>query len=428
MSTIAGHLIAAVVGWLATNVDNALNMLWDLLSSSLLRSPDVTRLPQVQEFAGTSLGVVNTAYILAVFAVAFMIMGRGTLSTQSPYGPGELIPRLVVGWLGANFALPALSMLVGLANALTEALTDQPIQSPDSLAYLRQLVKSALVETPIGPIPGAGPSAPNAFLLILIGLIIAVLLGMLLCQQIIRLGTLVVLAGIAPFALAMHGTPWTEPAAKLWWRAVFGTLGTVAAQAFTLHVALRLLLTPSANLPVLGLPGEPGATMNLLIVVCILLGVVKIPALMKRYVTRSGSGSGRVIGFLMLQQVTRAVTGGLRLPGAGRRAAAGARSRAADAAADGAWPMGSQPPAGEGRGPGRRYSGQARRPASGTRPKPSGRSALGSAEGTSAKQFRRPYRPPRTSPRPATPPKPYTPQELAEGVDLYTRRMRRRSG
>ncbi|MEV4416585.1 hypothetical protein [Catellatospora sp. NPDC049609] len=338
MDAIATRLIAVIVGWLATNVDNALNLLWDLLSSSLLRSPDVTALPQVKEFADTSLAAVNTAYVLAVVAVAFMIMGRGTLSAHSPYGPGELIPRLVIGWIGANFALPAFSLIIGLANSLTEAMTAQPIQSPDSLTYLRQLVKSALLQTPVGPSPGTAASQPNAFLLILIGLIIAGLLGTLLCQLVVRLGTLVFLAGIAPLALALHGTPWTEPGAKLWWRATLGTVGIVFGQAVMLHVAMRILLTPSANLPVLGLPGEPGATMNLLIVVCILLGVVKIPSLMKRYVLRSGSGS-RVTGFLVVQQATRLVTG--RIPGLNRRSVtAGVGRRGATPA--GTWPRAAQ--------------------------------------------------------------------------------------
>ncbi|WP_191843983.1 conjugal transfer protein TrbL family protein [Catellatospora chokoriensis] len=404
-------MVGYIVGWLATNVDNALNLLWDLLSSSLLRSPDVTALPQVEEFAGTSLTIVNAAYVLAVLVVGFMVMGRGTISSQSPYGAGELIPRLIIGWVGANFALPVCSLIIRFANSLTEAMTKQPIQSPESLGYLRQLVKSALLETPVGTIPGAGTASPNAFLLILIGLIIAVLLGLLLCQLIVRLGTLVFLAGVAPVALALHGLPWTEAGAKLWWRAMLGTVGTVFAQAVMLHVAMRILLTPSANLPVLGLPGDPGATMNLLIVVCILLGVVKIPALMKRYVLRSGSGSGRVIGFLILQQATRVVTG--RLPGLGRRTVAAGAGRRVGPDTAGGWPRVPQQPPSEPTRPGRPpWRGRAS-----TSPDPAGSRAVGPG--------RSGYRPPARAPRPATPLRPYTAQELADGVDLYTRRVKK---
>lgn len=95
-------------------------------------------------------------------------------------------------------------------------------------------------------------------------------------------GLLVVAVGIAPIALALHGTPQTEGAAKLWWRTILGTLGTVVMQAVALHTTLSIFLNPNTNLTVLGLPGDPGAVMNLLIVVCLLWGVLKIPVPMSR--------------------------------------------------------------------------------------------------------------------------------------------------
>jgi type IV secretory pathway TrbD component len=60
--------------------------------------------------------------------------------------------------------------------------------------------------------------ARRRFLLLLIGLLIAVLVGILVVQWVIRLGVLVVAVAIAPIAVALHGTPQTEPTAKLWWR------------------------------------------------------------------------------------------------------------------------------------------------------------------------------------------------------------------
>ncbi|MDI1463424.1 hypothetical protein QEZ54_20800 [Catellatospora sp. KI3] len=416
MSAIAGQLIAVFVGWLAANVDNTLNTMWDLLSNSLLRSPDVTALPQVKEFAGTSLTVVNTAYILAVLATALMIMGRDTISTQSPYGPGELIPRLIIGFIGANAALPLTSMIIRFANALTAALTDKPIADQQTLPYLRGLVSSAL---PAGSGSGSigGSPSPNAFLLIVIGLLIAVLLGILLVQWITRLGLLLLLAGISPLALALHGTPWTEAAAKLWWRSVLATLGTVTAQAITMHLAMRILLTPTDTLPVLGVPGDPGAVLNLLVAACMLIGVIKIPGLMKRLVLRGGSGGGRVMGFVILQQATRVITG--RLPKFSRKAPlAGVGVRSGGGGA-GSWPRVEMPsePARPGRAPWRgRPSWQA---------DPSGSSRPGGLAGPAGRLPRR------ASVAPAQPrshPRPYTPDELAAGVDLYTRRMKKQRG
>ncbi|GAA1616351.1 hypothetical protein ACFQY4_18255 [Catellatospora bangladeshensis] len=416
MSAIAGQMIGAFIAWLATNVDNTLNTMWDLLSNALLRSPDVTALPQVKEFASTSLTVVNAAYILAVLATALMIMGRDTIMTQSPYGPGELIPRLIIGLIGANSALPLTSLIIRGANSVTAALAERPIADQQTLPYLRQLVSSALPQAGTGSI-GTSPS-PNAFLLVLIGLLIAVLLAILLAQWITRLGLLLVLAGISPVALALHGTPWTEPAAKLWWRSVLATLGTVTVQALCLHLAMRILLTPADNLPMLGIPGDPGAVLNLMVAACILIGVIKIPGLMKRLVLRGGSSGGRVIGFLVLQQATRIITG--RLPGFGRRAPLAAIGARSGSSGGGGWPrieMASEP-ATPGRAPWRgRPSWQS---------DPSGSSRPGGLAGPAGRAARRS---PATAAQPARArPKPYTADELAAGVDLYTRRMKKPRG
>jgi hypothetical protein len=149
--------------------------------------------------------------------------------------------------------------------------------------------------------------------------------------------------GISPIALALHGTPQTEAAAKLWWRTLLGTLGTVVIQAVALHTTLKVFLAPGNNLTVLGLPGvmgagEPGAVMNLLIVLCMLLGVLKVPSLMRRYITKgSPSQVGTILRVVLIQQVTR----GLSRGGKGARGAAGATRTPRPAPArpgGGAWP------------------------------------------------------------------------------------------
>ncbi len=174
------------------------------------------------------------------------------------------------------------STIIELANAFTAALTSQDITAPGSMQQLRA--------TTIASLDGQTGVSAVSFLLLLIGLLIAVLVGILVVQWIIRLGVLIVAVGISPIALALHGTPQTEGAAKLWWRTFLGTLGTVVIQAVALHTTLTIFLNPDNNFPVLGLPmpgGDPGAVMNLLIVVCLLWGIVKVPALMRRYITQT---------------------------------------------------------------------------------------------------------------------------------------------
>jgi hypothetical protein len=169
------QLIERILRWFADTIIGFLNTLWGLLTSTVFQSPDVTPLPQVQAFSGTSLAVVNTVYILAFLYTAVMIMGRDTV--QSRYGFGELLPRLVIGLLGANFAIPLCSAIIGLANALTSALTGGPIAGPGSL---RQLT-----DTTMGALYDVSTSGAGRLLLLIVGLVIAILAATLLVQWMI---------------------------------------------------------------------------------------------------------------------------------------------------------------------------------------------------------------------------------------------------
>ncbi|MCZ7375296.1 hypothetical protein [Micromonospora sp. WMMC250] len=294
-----GTLLDEILTWLAQRVADIIDALWSLLSSAFLVVPDITGLPQVESISARALMIVNTCFVLAIIACGIVIMGRDSL--QARYGVGELAPRLVIGFIAANFAMPLSKGLIELGNALTQALTSDSVATDGSLAQMKRTVVDALT------------NPANALLTLIIGIAIAALVAMIMVGWILRLGLLVILVGIAPVALACHATPWTEPAAKLWWRAFIGALATVIAQALALHTALTVFLSPTANLPALGLPNDPTGTFNLFIICCLLLAVVKIPALMRRYVTGGQSNNvvGAFIRVAIVQQVSRALTGGI---------------------------------------------------------------------------------------------------------------------
>jgi TrbL/VirB6 plasmid conjugal transfer protein len=375
-------------------------------------------LAEVKSIASTSLAIVNTVYVLAILWMAILVMGRDTI--QSRYGPGELIPRLVIGLIGANLAMPLCSQLIGLANAVTAALTSQDITSPGSMQQMQQLVAGSLGD-PSG-------SDPAGFLLLLIGLVIAVMVAGLLVQWIVRTEILIVAVGLAPIALALHGTPHTEPAAKLWWRTMLGALGTVLIQAVALHTTLTVFLSPKSDLPALGLPGNPGDVMKLLVVLCLLWTILKVPAKMRRYVSKSSpSGVGPIVRVMLVQQLTRGLSRAVGRGGAARTAAASGRGPGAGPSAgrtDRPWPA----------GPSR---GGSSRP----RPRPPA-NPLPAAERTSQPAPARPAQPVRVPSRPPAgagpgvvgtaypsgrPVKPYTREEIAGGVDAYTQSPRRRA-
>ena len=306
--------------FLAQAVLLVIKTLWGLLSQTAFTTPDVTSLPQVTAITSTSLMIVNVGFVLAILTAGIVVMTRDTL--QSRYGVGEVLPRLVVGWIAANFAIPICRTLIRIANALTQALTGDGIASTDAFTHLQRVTVDALT------------SPPSALLAVIIGVFIAALTATLIVTWLVRLGVLIVLAGIAPVALACHCLVYLDGAARLWWRAMVGTLGTVLLQALALHTTLAVFLNPDANVAALGLPDDPTGTFNLLIVACLLWVVIKIPGLMRRYVTRGGGGQHNIAGVLLRMVVVQRVTGLLRLPmharGGGRapgaaRAAGGVR-------------------------------------------------------------------------------------------------------
>jgi len=392
---LVDQLIEGILSWFAKTLLGAVNALWDLLSGTVFVSPDVTQLPQVQHFASTSLGIVNASYVLAFLWVALLVMGRDTI--QTTYGPSELIPRLVIGLIGANVALPLLSALIQLANSVTAALTGQDITAPESMRQLRTTTTTALDVKDV--------NAPAAVLLLVIGLMITVLVAILIVQWIVRIGVLIVAAGIAPIALALHGTPQTEGAAKLWWRTVLAALGTVVMQGVALDTTLTIFLNPDFNLPVLGLPGDPGAVMNLFVVLCLLWAVIKIPGLMRRYVTKGGGSNAfaMIMRVVVVQQLTRGISRMFDQRRAAIRTASRHGPGAAGAAvATGSWPVRTGPNhTRASSGTTRAARSAAARPLS--RPAGAGSRRVGIAYPTG-----RPVRP-------------YTPEELRSGVDLYTR-------
>ncbi|MCA2216362.1 conjugal transfer protein TrbL family protein [Jidongwangia harbinensis] len=410
-------LIDAILRRFAAVIAGGLSILWDLLSATAFHSPDVTLLPQVQSFSRTSLAIVNTCYVLAILWMAILVLGRDTI--QSRYGPGELIPRLVIGLIGANLAMPLCSQMIGLANALTIALTSQDITSPGSMRHLQQIVADAFADQTA--------TEPGGFLFVVIGLVIAVLVAMLLVQWIIRLGVLIVAVGVAPIALALHGTPQTEPAAKLWWRLMLGALGTVLIQAVALHTTLTIFLSPQSDLPALGLPGNTGTVMKLLVVLCLLWAILKVPSMMRRYVSKSSpSPVGMIVRVVLVQQLTRGLSRAAGRGGVARTAAAAGRGPSAGPAAgrtDRPWPTGPS------RGGGSRPLS---RPAA--NPLPAAERTSPPALARSARPARVPARPPAgaapgvggTAYPSGRPVRPYTRDEIAGGVDVYTQSLRRR--
>ncbi|MFI5489228.1 conjugal transfer protein TrbL family protein [Micromonospora echinaurantiaca] len=285
-------LMNGLVSWLAEKVTDLLGGLLAFLTSGMFLSPDVTVLPQVQSISGKSAVVVNACFILAIIAVGVATMVGD--SVQMRYNVKELIPRLVVGFVLSAFAVPLTAVLIDVANALTVSLAGQSAPTAQAVSFVQVRIASAMTDQ------------SAALLMVIIGLIIVVLMFMLVGSWLVRIGVLVVLAGIAPVALACYATPWTQGAAELWWRSLLGCLATPTLQAVAFSAGINLVIDPESNLPILlGLPGSDA--LNLMLVIVVLWVTVKIPSMMRRYVTRKGSPNmgGVLLRAVLIQGITR---------------------------------------------------------------------------------------------------------------------------
>jgi len=293
-------LMNGLVNWLAGKVTDLLSGLLTFLTSSVFLSPDVTVLPQVQAVAGKSALVVNACYLLAIVVAGIVVMVGGSVEIR--YGVKELVPRLVVGFILSNFAVPLCSVLIEVANALTVSMVGTAAPTNQALTMAKTHVASALSDQ------------STAILAVIIGLLIVFLFFALLFGWIVRVGVLVILAGLAPVALACYCLPYTQPVAALWWRSILSCLGTATLQAIAFSTGIGLLIDPNSSLPILlGLPGSN--VINLLLVVVVLWTTVKIPGLMRKYVTQKGgvNMAALILRSVAIQSITR------RLPFMGGR-------------------------------------------------------------------------------------------------------------
>jgi hypothetical protein len=294
------HWLDAMLDWLAGGFLNAFDAILAAIVRGLLVNPDVTGLPQIQELTRRSVLVVDSVFVLAFLAAGALTMVSGG-NERSRYTLKDLMPRLVVGFIAAHFSQLFIGQAVGLANGLVAGLTPGDTNRPGALEAMKAHVHAASDKT-----------VPMLFAVI--AAIITVLLATTTMSMLVRFAALLVLATAAPLALACHALPQTDPVARLWWRSFGGCLAIPVLQAFTLQAGQWMLEDPAHLLPELGLPMDPGAIVNMFIVIVLLWTTVKIPGLVRRYVTQGGRNPnflGMIIRVVVVQQLTRGLGRGV---------------------------------------------------------------------------------------------------------------------
>jgi hypothetical protein len=290
------HWLDSIVTWLSSQFLNAFDAIFNLLAHGLLRTPQVAGMPQVRALTGKSIWVVDGIFVMFFVAAGLLQIVAGG-NERARYTAKDLLPRCVVGFIAAHFSWLLCAQATDLANGLTGAVTGDQVDGTGALKAVRDQVT------------GSARNYPSPMLLAIVLALIVLLLATVFLSLVGRLGLLLVLTAFAPLALACHALPHTEGVARLWWRSYLGCLAIPVLQAFTLQAGAWMLTDPQM-MAGLGVRGGDAAVVNLFTVVVLLWTTVKVPGLMRRFVTQSGRSPNvvsTVIRVVITQQVAKLV-------------------------------------------------------------------------------------------------------------------------
>ncbi|MFF4772531.1 hypothetical protein ACFY05_06700 [Microtetraspora fusca] len=309
---LGGWISNQINSWFADLVTSAIRPLLNVLAVTLLHTPSVEGQARIQDLWQAVAILANGAFVVLMVVAGMLVMGHETVQTR--YALKEIAPRLVVAFLAANFSFFLASQAIELANGVSAALLGQGFDARRAANVIRVMIV---------------PPGHSQIFYILLALVSVILLVLLLVTFVFRVAmtTLLVIAG--PLALACLALPQTGGLARLWWRGFSGLLIIQVAQSLTLVTAVRIFFNQDGREAV-GLFGT-GPLYNLLLVLCLLLILVRIPGWVSRAVfVHHGRGSaiGRIVKYAVAYKLTSPVLNALHL-GRGGKAVKAAGARAA---------------------------------------------------------------------------------------------------
>ncbi|WP_370063070.1 hypothetical protein [Streptacidiphilus sp. MAP5-3] len=330
---IPGEIKSAIASFLADLLGPLVVPVMNLLTHLLLATPDVTQIPRVAQLWDGVRIVTCSLYGLWALASGILAMTHGTV--QQRWHARDLLPRLGLGMFAANLSLTVCHQAISLGNAVALAVFGNAITADD------------LAGTLVGLLTNGNPT--TAPLYVVVFSLVVVLMGVaLVVALLVRVAVMLVLVVTAALALACHGHPVTEGAAKVWWKALVGLIAIQVLQAVVFLTCVKVLLDPG-NYSLIGLPSA-SSLINLIVLGGCLYLELKIPGWIRSLVTnpvQRATGGGRS----GMHLVKKMALGALGLPfgpyafGAQLAARAGMRPL-------GGAPLRGKPPGGGRPGPG----------------------------------------------------------------------------
>ncbi|RBQ18111.1 hypothetical protein DP939_22405 [Spongiactinospora rosea] len=287
--------------WFAQLTAMAIRPLLSALAETLLATPDIEGQPRIHDLWQASAVLANSGFVVLVIAAGVMVMGHGTVQTR--YAIKEVLPRLVVAFGAANFSLFFTIEAVRLANGVSLALLGQDFDAARATNAIRTMIL---------------PYNDGEIFYVLLALVAVILLILLLITFMFRIAMTILLVIVAPLALACLALPHTDGAARLWGRAFTGLLLIQIGQSLTLVAAVRIFFNQDGR-QIVGLTLH-GQLYNLLIALCLLIILVRIPGWVSRTVfTHRGRGStiARIVKYAIAYRLASPILSTLHL-GRGR--------------------------------------------------------------------------------------------------------------
>ncbi len=288
---IPGKVKKAIDDWFRGLVTDALNPALKLVGHTLLSTPQVTGQSRVVQFWTYTLGIANGLLVLLIVVAGAIVMGHETVQTR--YALKDALPRVLLAAVAANASLAISGQMVSIANALSSGFLAGGVDPAKASERLSQDV--------VQYVTGGG------IFLILLGLVCAVFAVVLLVLYIIRAALILLLVCAAPVMLLGHALPQTEGIAHLWWRAMTAALFVQVAQALILALAVQVFFTPSGH-GALGLGATAGGLIDVLVALCLLWLLVKVPFWAREMVSHRPS---TVVRLVKTYVVGRALRGGV---------------------------------------------------------------------------------------------------------------------
>lgn len=249
----------AIDGFFERMVDSALNPLLELLSGTLLTTPEPEEFPRIGELWSQSWQLVLGMYGLLVMAGGVLLMLYEVAQTR--WGVRELLPRIMVGFIAGAMSMTVASMAIRFTNGLAMALAGEGVEPDSAGVALRELAS-------------VGGGAAMGLFNLLLRTVLVVVVTVLLIVYVIRVAITVVLIVAAPLALMCHALPGLDGIARWWWRAFAACLAIQVVQSLVLVTMVRVLLTPG-GFGFFG--GNRDGAVSLLVALALMVLLIKVP-------------------------------------------------------------------------------------------------------------------------------------------------------